>query len=409
MPAGTEPQASTLRNTPAHNGDDRGGASPGEAPSGKPGMPDTPAARESVPGFWPAHRAGFDESAQDLSDTQFFRRTLLVVSVIIFTGLVLTLIWYASDVFLVLFAGILFAVLLRAPTNWLAANTRMSEQFALGLSISVLLLSLALLVYLFAVPMAEQVGQLIETLPQGFARLRSLIREYDWAEPLLPLVSELSRLRLDFNLLGRAGGLITSTISAVGGAAVALFIGIYLAAQPRLYQRGLMHLVARKRRPRAYEVLDEIGSVLRWWLVGRMITMTMVGAAASIGLWLLGVPLAFTLGTLTGLLEFIAYAGPVLAAIPALLIAFNLDPLLAFYVLVLYVAIQTAENYLLTPLVEQRAVSLPPALVIFNTLLLGVLAGPLGVILASPLTATGIVAVRLLYVEDVVEQPAKTL
>ena len=166
-----------------------------------------------------------------------------------------------------------------------------------------------------------------------------------------------------------------------------------------------MHLLPRKGRPRAYEVLDEIGSVLRRWLVGRMITMVAVGTAASIGLWALDVPLAFTLGILTGLLEFIAYIGPVLAAVPALLIAFNLDPLLAFYVLLLYVAIQTAENYLLTPLIEQRAVALPPALVIFTTLLLGVLAGPLGVILASPLTATGIVAVKLLYVEDVVEQP----
>ena len=341
----------------------------------------------------------------DPGDTRFLRRTVLVVSLTIFTGLILTLIWYASDVFLVLFGGILLAVLLRAPTNWLTLNTRLGEKFALALSIGVLVLVLAMLVYLFAAPMGEQVGQLMETLPRGIARLRKLIREYDWAKPFLPLVSELARLRLDFQMLGRAGGLITSTVSAIGGGAVVLFIGIYLAAQPRLYQRGFMHLLPRKGRPRAYEVLDEIGSVLRRWLVGRMITMVAVGTAASIGLWALDVPLAFTLGILTGLLEFIAYIGPVLAAVPALLIAFNLDPLLAFYVLLLYVAIQTAENYLLTPLIEQRAVALPPALVIFTTLLLGVLAGPLGVILASPLTATGIVAVKLLYVEDVVEQP----
>ncbi|HJV75516.1 MAG TPA: AI-2E family transporter [Noviherbaspirillum sp.] len=349
------------------------------------------------------------ESEEEISESRFLRRTVLVVSLIIFTGLVLTLIWYASDVFLVLFAGILLAVLLRAPTNWLTANTRLSEHFALSLSISVLILVLIMLAYLFAVPMGSQIGQLIDTVPQGLAQLRKLIRQYDWAKPFLPLVSEISRLRIDSHLLGRAGGLITSTMSGLGGAIVALFLGIYMAAQPRLYQRGFMHLLPRKRRPRAYEVLDEIGSVLRRWLVGRMITMAAVGIAASIGLWMLNVPLAFTLGILSGLLEFVAYIGPIMAAIPAVLIAFNLDPLLALYVLSLYAAIQAAENYLLTPLVEQRAVALPPALVIFTALLLGVLAGPLGVILASPLTATGIVAVKLLYVEDVVEQPAKSL
>ncbi len=342
-----------------------------------------------------------------LSDAQFLRRTLLVVMLVIGTGLVLALIWYASDVFLVLFAGVLLAVLLRTPVNWLTAHTAIKEPLALTLSIAMLGVLLALLVYLFAAPLAEQLGQLMETLPRALAAMRKWVRHYEWTRPLQPLVYELSRMRIDTQMLGRAGGFISSTFSALAGAVVALFIGIYLAAQPRLYQRGFMHLMPRKTRPRVYEVLDEIGAVLRWWLVGRMITMTTVGFAAGLGLWWLDVPLALTLGVLSGLLEFVPYIGPILAAMPPLLMAFNLDPELAFYVLMLFVAIQTAENYLLTPLVEQRTVSLPPALVIFSTLLLGVLAGPLGVILASPLTATGIVAVKLLYVEDVVEKPAK--
>lgn len=349
------------------------------------------------------------ELPQELTDTQFFRRTVLVVSLIIFTSLMLVTIWYASDVFLVLFAGILLAVLLRAPTNWLVRHAKVTETFALTLSIALLAVVMVLLAYLFAVPMTEQVGQLIDTLPQSAARLRKWVWDHQWTKPLQPLIAELTRMRLDTQLLGRAGGLITSTMSAIGGLAVVVFIGIYLAAQPRLYQRGLMHLLPRKARPRAYEVLDEIGMVLRWWLVGRLITMTVVGVAAGIGLWWLGVPLAFTLGVLTGVLEFVPYIGPVLAAAPPLLIAFNIDPQIAFYVLVLYIAIQTSESYLLTPLVEQRAVELPPALVIFTTLLLAVLAGPLGVMLASPLTATCIVAVKLLYVEDVVEQSARPL
>jgi len=355
----------------------------------------------------PDRRASYrlQTEPQDFSDSHFFRRTLLVVSLIIFTGLMLTAIWYASDVFLVLFAGILTAVLLRAPTNWLVERAGLRESAALALSIAALALFIILLVVLFAVPMAEQVGQLLETLPRSMARMRQWIRQYEWAKPLQPMIIELSRMRFDFEMLGRARGLIGSTVSAVGGAGVALFIGIYLAAQPRLYQRGVMHMLPRRGRPRAYEVMDEIGNVLRWWLVGRLVTMTVVGLAAGVGLWWLEVPLAFTLGVLTGVLEFVPYIGPILAAAAPLLISFNIDPQLAFYVLLLYVGIQSAENYLLTPLVEQRAVALPPALVIFGTLLLAALAGPLGVVLASPLIAAGMVAVKLLYVEDVVEQP----
>lgn len=355
----------------------------------------------------PDRRAAYrlPSETQELSDSQFIRRTILVVSLILFTGLMLTLIWYASDVFLVLFAGILIAVLLRAPTNWLVEHGKLRESAALTISISALALFIVLLIYLFAVPMAEQMGQLLETLPRSASRMRQWVRQHEWAQPLQPMIVELTRMRFDFQLLFRARGLISSTVAALGGAAVALFIGIYLAAQPRLYQRGVMHLLPRKARPRAYEVMDEIGAVLRWWLVGRLVTMTAVGVAAGLGLWWLGVPLAFTLGVLTGVLEFIPYIGPFLAAAAPLLISFNLDPQLAIYVLMLYIGIQTAENYLLTPLVEQRAVALPPALVIFGTLLLAALAGPLGVVLGSPLLATCVVAVKLLYVEDVVEQP----
>lgn len=345
---------------------------------------------------------------EPFSDSQFFRRTLLVAAVTVMTGVLLTLIWYAGDVFLLMFGGVLFAVLLRAPTNWLIAHTPLKEGIALALSLIALVGGLIGMVYVFAFPLAEQLGNLIETLPQAMGRMRSWLREYEWARPLQPIVDELSRVRLDRLSLGRATWIISSTAAALGGVLVVMFIGIYLAAQPRLYQRGFMHLLPRKRRPRAYEVLDEIGISLRRWLVARLATMTLVGIASGLGLWWLGVPFAFTLGVLSGLLEFVPYIGPILAAIVPLLIAFNLDPELALYVLLLYIFIQGLEGYLLTPLVEQHTVSLPPALVIFATILLAALAGPVGVVLASPLTASCIVAVKLLYVEDVVEQPVTT-
>jgi len=350
-------------------------------------------------------RPAASAQAEPFTDSQFFRRTLLVAAVTVMTGVLLALIWYAGDIFLLMFGGVLFAVLLRAPANWLVAHTPLGASSALSLSIVLVLGGLLGMFYLFAFPLAGQIANLIEALPQAFARMHDWLGAHAWARPLQPLVAELANVRPAALTLGRATWILSSTASAVGALLVVIFIGIYLAAQPRLYQRGLMHLLPRRHRPRAYEVLDEIGIVLRRWLVGRIATMILVGLASGVGLWWLGVPFAITLGALSGLLEFIPYIGPVLAAGVPLLIAFNLEPSLVFYVAVLYVAIQTLEGYLLTPLVEQHTVSLPPALVVFATILLAALAGPVGVVLASPLTASCIVAVRLLYVEDVVEQP----
>ncbi|HEY4542273.1 MAG TPA: AI-2E family transporter, partial [Noviherbaspirillum sp.] len=138
------------------------------------------------------------------SDSQFFRRTLLVAVVTVLTGVLLTLVWFAGDIFLLLFGGMLFAVLLRAPTNWLSSHTRLSDGAALTISIVTIVGTLIGLLYIFAVPLAGQLGKLIETLPQAMVRLREWLGEYNWARPLEPVVAELARVRVDRLTLGRA-------------------------------------------------------------------------------------------------------------------------------------------------------------------------------------------------------------
>lgn len=330
----------------------------------------------------------------------FLRRTMTVTALAIGAVLSLLLLWFASGVFLLLFAGLLLAVVLRVPTDWLARHTPLPERLAFGLTAAGLAAAGALLVWLFAVPVGDQLAQLSETLPRAVDRLREWTEQQAWSRAAGGMLSDAQRAQIDADLLGRASGVISSTVNLVVGFVVVLFIGFYLAFQPRLYLDGLLHLVPRDSRSGIRDILDRIGMTLKWWLMGRLITMLLVGSAAGIGLWLLNIPLPFALGLLTALLEFIPYLGPLLAAVPPLLIAFNVEPTLALHVLALYVGIQSVENYLLSPLVEQRTIRLPPALVVFSTVLMGVLFGALGVALASPLTAICIVVVERLYVED---------
>ena len=136
--------------------------------------------------------------------------------------------------------------------------------------------------------------------------------------------------------------------------------------------------------------------------------MIIIGVLTAVGLWLLGVPLALTLGLLAALLTFIPNIGPILAVVPAALLALLQSPTRALYVVLLYLGIQTVESYLLTPLMQKRTVSLPPALTIFAQVLMGILVGRIGLVLATPLTAALFVLVKMLYVEDILGDSIET-
>jgi predicted PurR-regulated permease PerM len=134
--------------------------------------------------------------------------------------------------------------------------------------------------------------------------------------------------------------------------------------------------------------------------------MVLVGVLTTVGLWWLDVPLALTFGLLAAALTFIPNFGPVLSVVPPALLALADDPTRALYVAVLYLAIQTIESYAVTPLIQRRTVSMPPALTIMSQIVLGVLVGAIGVAVATPLTAAAMTMVRMLYVEDLLEQEA---
>ena len=127
----------------------------------------------------------------------------------------------------------------------------------------------------------------------------------------------------------------------------------------------------------------------------------------GIGLLLLGAPFAVALALLAGLMEFIPYIGPFVAAVPAILVGFAESPQLALWIALLFLAVQSIESYVLAPLVQHRAVYLPPAVILFAQVLMGVIVGGLGVAVATPLAAAAMVAISMLYVEDVLGERSR--
>ncbi len=203
------------------------------------------------------------------------------------------------------------------------------------------------------------------------------------------------------DVVSRITGIFSTGLGFLVNIVIIIFVGLYFAADPRLYTHGIIQLVPIAKRDHARQILHEVGTTLRWWLGGRLLSMTIIGVLDGLGLWLLGVPLPILLGLLAAILTFIPNLGPILAAIPAMLLALLQSPTLVLYVVALKVGVQAVESYLVTPLVQRRAVALPPVLTISAQVLGGLLLGLLGLILATPLTAATMVLVKKLYIEDV--------
>ena len=196
---------------------------------------------------------------------------------------------------------------------------------------------------------------------------------------------------------------------AVVNFVIILFIGLYLAASPRVYIDSLLSLVPKERRPRLREVLRSTTAVLRRFFIGRFVSMAIVGVLSAIGYWIAGIPLAFVLGLLAGILEFVPFIGPIMALVPALLLALAQSPASALYVLIVYSVIQTAESYLITPLVDKFAVDIPPGALITIQIVMAAVFGVVGIFLATPLAVIVIVAIQMLYIQDTLNDDVRIL
>jgi len=248
---------------------------------------------------------------------------------------------------------------------------------------------------------SAQVDELSRSLPKALERGATALDRYDWGRALVERARHLDDFLVRRETLSRAGGILSSTAGAIGGFLVFLFIGLFVAFEPEVYRSGLVRLMPPRARKRGGELLTETAHVLRMWMAGKLLSMLVVGIATWLGLFLLGVPLGLTLALLAAVLTFIPNFGPVLSAVPAILLGFLDGPSKALYVGLLYIGVQTVESYVLTPLVQKKTVSLPPAVGLVGQVVMGSLAGGLGVVVATPLTAATLVLVKQLYVRDV--------
>lgn len=316
-------------------------------------------------------------------------------------AIVLAVLWQLLHVLLLVFAAILAAVILTSLSALLSRLPLIGERLAMVLSV---LLAAAFFVGFFLL-LGSQIRTQFVSIFEEFPRFLDRAEDFTGIADLERIVVERTKQTLEeTSIVSSFAGLSSWFLGTAAELLLVLVGGIYFAADPGLYRRGLLAVLPRRTRPRAVETLDALHSALRMWLLGKLAAMAIVGSLTGLGLWLLGVPSALALAVIAGVLEFVPYVGPILSAAPAIVVAFSESPFLALWVAGLYLLIQQLEGNVITPLVEQSAVDVPPAGTLFAIVAGGVLLGPLGVMMAAPLLVVTLVLVKKLWVRDTLHE-----
>lgn len=334
------------------------------------------------------------------------RRWLRTDRILLIAGLAV-LVWLAADVLLLVFAALLIAVGLDGLAGGMANRTPLNRGSALALVAVLLLGSISVIGYVVVPRFLEQLGALWETLAAAFDWLQTRLADAGWLEPIADLQNEEGQSQMASAAGAIASHLASITTGALGAIAsliVLLTIALFAAADPGLYRQGLLALVPVPRRQRIDETLGAIAYGLRWWFLGQLVSMLILGSSIGLGLLLIGIDLWLGLAVLTALLTFIPVLGPIIAGVPIVIVGFAEGTQTGLIVLAFYLVVQNVEGNILVPMIQQRAVHLAPALLIAAQLLMGALFGMLGFILAAPITVVAMIAVQKLYIEDMVNQ-----
>lgn len=340
----------------------------------------------------------------------FAKRTTFTVALGLAGIFALLLLWYGFRLLLVLFAGVLFAIFLDAITRVFTRLGPLSRTWAFALALISIVLVLGGSFALIGTQVSTQLTELGQRLTEAWGTVQSALQQNAAGRWLLNAIPQPGDGGASSSeQAGAIMAVFSGTVRVLSDTVVILILGIFGAAQAGLYTRGVLHLVPQSLQEKTREVLHALGHALRWWLVGRFGSMTTVGLLTTLGLWIAGIPLALSLGLVAGFFSFVPYIGPIASVVPALLIALLEGPQAIIYVLIVYGIVQFLESNLITPLMQHRAVSLPPVALLVAQFLLGVTVGLFGVLVATPLAVVVIVLIQLLYVRDVLGNDVSVL
>jgi predicted PurR-regulated permease PerM len=297
--------------------------------------------------------------------------------------LVVVCILLAQPIMLII-GGLVFAVVLDGGTRLLGRVLPIGRGWRLAIVTIAGFAFIGWTFYYAGTTLAGQAEQLRAVITAQGDRLMGYLRQ----SGMMP-AGDMSQI--GSQMVGGVGRLTTALSSAFGALSsivMALVIGIFIAIEPKLYDRGVAWMLPKGQRDGFYDLSEKVGATLRRLMFGRIVGMLVEGVGTWLMLWAGGVPMAALLGLLTGLLAFVPNIGAIVSGVLMVAVGFSAGPDAGLWAIATYLIVQTIDGYVIVPYVARRTVDLAPALVLAAQLLFGVLFGLMGLLLADPIVAT---------------------
>jgi len=329
-------------------------------------------------------------------------------------GLVsLLILWSTHQIWFAAFLGVLFALSLNGPAEWLRTRMRLPNWLATSLVLLVVLVMLLGLVWAIGSPLAAQFDVMSKALPSATQKVFLWLDERSWGQTVIQHVEDWSGISSELpragdvpkdavvpeggtspkpdytQLLGHVAGALSVTFNNVMLLALSLVVMVFVAFDPQVYERGVLWLVPKQHCSIVRETMNRLCVAMRWWIAGRLASMIAVGLLTSLGMWMIGMPAPMALGAIAGLLSFVPNIGPIAASVPGLLLALGQSPWMVLWVLCVYVVAQLVESNAITPGIS-----------VVNQFVLAALGGVWGMLIATPLLVVVMVLIQQLYVNQ---------
>jgi len=325
------------------------------------------------------------------------REELKRASVWIGLALLIVGIAFLAQPILLIVGGIVFASMLDGGTRLLG------RVLPIGRGWRLLIVALAFVAFLIGTVWltGSQMAQQAETFQAVMTG--QLDRGLEWVASFGVVPADIEIQQIIQQLMGSLGRLtyaVTGVLGALTSFIMIIVIGLFIAAEPRIYERGVAWMLPIRTREPFYRTADRMGHTLRRLMAGRLIGMAVEGIGTGLLLWAAGVPMAALLGLLTGILAFLPNIGAIISGVLIVMVGFSVGWETGLWAIAIYAIVQIVDGYLIVPYVARKTVDLAPAMVLGAQLLFGALFGILGLALADPIVALAKAALQQKSIEE---------
>lgn len=297
---------------------------------------------------------------------------------------------------LLILAGILIAVFFYGFAGLIQQYLHLSPKLSIILSVVFNLLLLVAFFWFVGTRLSDQISSLSETLPKTVEQAKSHLNNSALGSKMLDYLQSSGNTQ---KTVSAARRFFSSSFGIVSDLYIVILLGLFFTASPSVYKKGIIHLLPSAAKDKGDALINDIGDVLKKWLKGQIFGFFFITVLSGIGLWIIGMPLILTLALIAGLMNFIPNFGPIIALIPAVLLALTQGPTTAIIIACMYTGIQVIQSAVTQPLIQKKMISIPPALTIIGQVAMGALGGFWGVLLATPIVAILIKIITELYIE----------